>query len=160
VIGAGGAARAVVAGLLDAGAALVTIVNRTPERAAALANDLDDPRAGYWPDAPDSETTAAILETCDLLVNCTSVGMRHGVEEGRSPVPVESIPAGGFVADIVANPAETPLMRAAGARGCRTLGGLPMLLRQGAAAFELWTGRPAPLDVMRAAARRAMGMDA
>jgi shikimate dehydrogenase len=160
VVGAGGAARAVVWGLLDAGAGMVTIVNRTPARAAALAKDLDDPRAGYWPGSPEADTTTAILEACDLIVNCTSVGMLHSAQEQESPIPAGAISPGTFVADIVANPLVTPLLRVAAERGCRNLGGLPMLVRQGAAAFELWTGQPAPLEIMRAAARQAMGLDA
>ena len=157
VLGAGGAARAVVWGLLEAGAAHVLVLNRTPARAVALAKELgSDPdrvRAGPLP--PDSKS-AALLRGCGLLVNCTSIGMRHSADETALPLSEDHVPPGAFVADIVANPLVTPLLRAAESRGCRTLGGLAMLVRQGAASFELWTGRPAPLDVMFTAARRAM----
>jgi shikimate dehydrogenase len=158
VVGAGGAARAVVWGLLGEGASEVLVLNRTVERARELAADLgegrDRVRAAALP--PDAGACAALLTGHDLLVNCTSIGMRHSATEGQSPIPAASIPAGCFVADIVANPLETPLLKDAATRGCRTLGGLAMLVRQGAASFELWTGRNAPLDVMFAAAREAM----
>jgi len=74
------------------------------------------------------------------------------------PVPAAAIPVGALVVDIVANPPVTALLAAAAERGCRTLGGLPMLVRQGAEAFTLWTGRPAPVSVMMDAAHRAMGV--
>jgi shikimate dehydrogenase len=158
VLGAGGAARAVVWALLQSGVLRVQVLNRTEARARALAADLDGTRvvAGPLPSEPDP--LARSLHGSELLVNCTSIGMLHGPDQGSSPVPAEAIPAGAFVADIVANPLETPLLRAAAAQGCRTLGGLTMLVRQGAASFELWTGRVPPLDVMFAVAHRAMGV--
>ena len=156
VIGAGGAARAVVWGLLDAGAGEVLVLNRTVERAQELAADLGGGgvRAAALPS--DAGACGALLAGHDLLVNCTSIGMRHSATEGQSPIPAAVLPSRCFVADIVANPLETPLLQDAAARGCHTLGGLAMLVRQGAASLELWTGRPAPLEVMFAAARQAM----
>jgi shikimate dehydrogenase len=156
VIGAGGAARAVVWGLREAGAASILVLNRTAERAAALVEDLAPDRGVAIALSPDVHAMAAALRGCDLLVNCTSIGMRHSAVASELPIPAAAIPGGAFVADIVANPMETPLLREAAGRSCRTLGGLAMLVRQGAASFELWTGRAAPLDVMFAAARRAM----
>ncbi len=157
VLGAGGAGRAVVVALLDAGAARILVLNRTVDRAEALVRDLTDGSgrlaAGALPSRADQ---AAPLRAAGLLVHCTSIGMRHSRDEGALPIPAEAIPPDAFVADIVANPLVTPLLRAARERGCRTLGGLPMLVRQGAASFELWTGQPAPVDVMAAAATRAM----
>lgn len=160
VLGAGGAARAVVYGLLTAGAAEVLVLNRTAARARALAEELGDGRlsAAEWP--AETHLLGALLDGRDLLVNCTSIGMRHSPAEAESPVPESTIPAGAFVAEIVANPLVTPLLRAAQRRRCRTLGGLAMLVRQGAASFQMWTGRPAPLDAMFAAARQAMGLAA
>jgi shikimate dehydrogenase len=153
VLGAGGAARAVVYALLRDGAAGVTIANRTTARAQALRAAIapDDPRLSLAHGDPSSATLAS-----DLIVNCTTLGMAHSDAADRSPLPEVAIPTGAFVFDVVANPLETPLLAAAHRRGCRTLGGLSMLVRQGAAAFTLWTGRPAPLDVMFAAAREAM----
>jgi shikimate dehydrogenase len=156
VLGAGGAARAVVYALLSAGAAQVRLWNRTPARAAALVAALD--RGDGRLRVVDAATTdaRASLRTCDLLVNCTTLGMAHGASAGDAPLAEADIPPETFVCDIVANPPETPLMARARRRGCRTLGGLPMLVRQGAASFTLWTGREAPVEVMFAAARQAM----
>lgn len=146
VVGAGGAARAVVATLLDAGAA-VTVANRSPARAQALAAHFGVSVA------PSAEEAA---QGAELIVNCTPVGMKGGPE--GLPLDLERVRPGAFVYDLVANPPQTPLLAAARARGCRTLGGLPMLVYQGAASFRLWTGREPPVEVMMAAARRALGL--
>jgi shikimate dehydrogenase len=156
VLGAGGAARAAVYALLSGGVARVSVHNRTRERADALVSSLD-PGDGRLV-AAGGDAGAAVAG-CDLIVNCTSMGMAGSALAGASPLPAAQIPPGAFVYDIVANPAITPLLAAARSRGCRTLGGLPMLVRQGAAAFTLWTGRPAPLDVMFHAARKAMSAE-
>lgn len=148
VLGAGGAARAVVYALLRNGATHVTLVNRSRSRADAFVADFGDARL--------VAIRAEPLPPCDLIVNCTTVGMAHSSTAGISPLAAEQIPPGITVVDIVANPLVTPLMRDAQARGCRVLGGLPMLVRQGAAAFTLWTGQPAPLSVMISAAQTAM----
>jgi shikimate dehydrogenase len=153
VLGAGGAARAVAYALLSAGAATVRVHNRTPERAAALVAALGEADGRLTAAGGDA---GAAVQGCDLIVNCTTLGMAHGPTADASPLAAAAIPPGAFVCDIVANPLVTPLLAAARARGCRTLGGLPMLVRQGAAAFTLWTGQPAPVAVMLAAARRAM----
>ncbi len=156
VIGAGGAARAVVIALLDAGITRVRVVNRSLERAVALVASLADGRGDAA--ALEPRRARALLAGADLVVNCTTVGMRHGAHEHELPVPAEALPDDAMVVDIVANPLVTPFLAAAMARGCRVLGGLPMLVRQGAAAFTLWTGMPAPVPVMMAAAERAMGV--
>ena len=145
VLGAGGAARAVVHALAGAGAAEVVVVNRTPARAestAALAGA--NGRVG----------SAADVLRADLIVNATPLGLAGSQE---LPIDPALLREGQLVVDLVPNPAVTPLMRAAGERGAGVAGGLGMLVHQGARAFELWTGRPAPLEVMRAAARRALG---
>ena len=89
------------------------------------------------------------------MVNCTSLGMSGGPGPGESPVAADLIPPDALVFDLVYNPRETPLLRAAASVGARSLGGLPMLVYQGAAAFELWTGMAAPAQVMFAAAEEA-----
>jgi shikimate dehydrogenase len=147
VVGAGGAARAVVHALAGAGAAEVMVANRTPDRgeaAAALAGDVG--RAA----------SADEVVRADLVVNATPLGL-SGAATDQLPVNPALIGPGQLVLDLVPNPAITPLMRAARQAGCRTAGGLGMLVHQGALAFEQWTGRPAPLGVMRAAAVRALG---
>ena len=92
----------------------------------------------------------------DLLVNCTSVGMRHTSVEDASPVSRDRLLPGALVYDLIYNPEETVLLKQAKEAGAQTLGGLPMLVFQGAEAFELWFGRRAPVDVMFRAAREAM----
>ena len=85
------------------------------------------------------------------------MGMLHGGEEGRSPLEGTRIPGSALVYDLVYNPVDTPLLLAAKRAGAKTLGGLAMLVYQGASAFELWTGKKAPMDVMFKAARAALG---
>ncbi len=158
LVGAGGAARAAAHALADAGIGSLTIANRTPERAQALALEV----AGYGLDAQaialsDSEY-ASVCDRADLLINSTSVGMLHGPAEDASPVPDGEISSGTVVYDMVYNPPVTPLLRAADIAGARVVEGLPMLVYQGAAAWSLWTGREAPADAMFEAARRALGL--
>ncbi|MBN1661146.1 MAG: shikimate dehydrogenase [Anaerolineae bacterium] len=151
VLGAGGAARAVVYGLLSAGCG-VTVHNRTPERAAMLARDL----GGVGPPVVTASNLADLdLGAFDLLVNATSAGMAPHV--AASPWP-EALPllAQWTVFDLVYNPAETRLLARARAAGARVVEGLPMLVQQGALAFRLWTGATAPVGVMDAAARHAL----
>lgn len=157
VLGAGGAARAVILALEQEGAAAVAVANRHPERAERLVRELRTDAAPDLVTLPWQEATAAAaLRGADLLVHCTTLGMAGSAGAGVSPVAEDALHARLFVCDIVANPLETPLLRAAGAVGARGLGGLPMLVYQGAAAFTLWTGAAAPIDVMLAAAERAM----
>ena len=156
VLGAGGAARAAAFGLAGEGVASLTIANRPFEQARSLARDLREERAGV---RAARMTTAALVKPCanaDLIVNCTPIGMLHGPAEGRSPLDAKLIRPGVLVYDIVYTPAETPLLRYAAEAGAFTLGGLPMLVFQGAASFELWTGKKAPVEVMFLAARGAL----
>ncbi|MGD9703623.1 MAG: shikimate dehydrogenase [Acidimicrobiia bacterium] len=139
VLGAGGAARAVVDALARAGAAEVVVVNRSADRgvaAAALAGAAG--RAG----------TLADVATADLVVNATSIGM--GTEE--LPLDPALLHGGQVVADLVYHPLDTALLRAARAAGARPVDGLGMLVHQAARAFRLWTGVDAPVAVMRDAA--------
>jgi len=158
VLGAGGAARAVILALEQEGAAAVAVANRHAERAERLVRELRTDAAPdlvtlSWQEA----TGAAALRGADLLVHCTTLGMAGSAGAGVSPVAADALHERLFVCDIVANPLQTPLLLAARAAGARGLGGLPMLVYQGAAAFTLWTGAGAPVDVMLAAAERAMG---
>ena len=135
VLGAGGTARAVVFGLLARGAR-VAVLNRTPERAAALARELGAEQAGPL------EALGSL--PCDVLVHTTSVGLRSD----ESPVPAAALPAGARVLDAVYDPPETRLLRDARQRGCETIGGKWMLVEQAAEQIRLWTGREPPRDVM------------
>lgn len=164
VLGAGGGARAVVYALSQAGCAVV-LHNRTPQRAAELAQQMH--RAGAkapvtWVPAAAgpagaSAQLAAVLEVArfDLLVNATPVGMWPRID--TSPWP-EAVPFPGhcIVFDLVYNPEETRLLAQARAAGATAIGGLGMLVHQGALAFALWTGHTPPLDVMRAAAENSL----
>ena len=160
VAGAGGAARAIVIALVDAGAASVTVINRTFPRAGRLVRELQPHAAGTELHAlPDVHASwAASVLSCRLLINCTSVGMAGTQEEKGSPVPIDLIPAGALVFDLIYRPIQTPLMAAARKRGAGVLGGLPMLIYQGADSFRLWTGLEALLEVMFRAARTALGI--
>jgi len=156
LLGAGGAARAVGFALVDGRVRSLIILNRSVERGWALAWDLKvsdtEVVALSWKDG----NTLTALGECDLLVNCTSVGMKDGSGEGKSPLGIGLIPKRALVYDVVYNPLETPLLAAAKKAGARTLGGLPMLVYQGAASFELWTGKSAPIDIMMRVAKRAL----
>ncbi len=154
LLGAGGAAKAAAFGLADAGVASLTIANRTVGRAQELVTAIG---GGAQAKALAlSERALAADGPWDLVVNTTTLGMAHSEGEHDSPIPESLIPRGALVYDIVYNPEVTPLLRAAQERGARTLGGLPMLVYQGAEAFRLWTGLDAPVDVMLAAARKAL----
>ena len=156
ILGAGGSARGVVQALLHAGIGRLCIANRTLARAEALAQlaaDRGVPAASL-PLSSDSLADAAA--GADLIVNCTSLGMTHGPDAAASPLPPSSIPATALVYDLVYNPPLTPLLRAARAARAAALGGIAMLVYQGAAAFELWHGRPAPVAAMLDAATATM----
>jgi len=138
VLGAGGSARAVVYALSGAGAH-VTIWNRTRERAIALA-------AEFGAEATDRPMPARCGQFA-LIVNTTSAGMTPNA--GETPLPLAGRGVGArFVYDLVYNPRETMLLKEARAVGAQPIGGLAMLVYQGAEALRLWTGRDAPVDVM------------
>ena len=152
LLGAGGAARAAAYALAGEGAARLTIANRTVARAESIAEDL----AGFIQRVDVVSLDEASPEA-DLIVNSTSVGMARGADEGRALLAAVPLPPDTLIYDMVYTPSETPLMRRAMEAGCAVAGGLWMLIYQGAAAFELWTGKQAPLDTMYRAARRALG---
>lgn len=156
--GAGGAARAVAWALIWRGVGALTIINRTAVRAGRLRHDLASASAGAKLKSlgADDDGVQAALRSADLVVQCTSVGLRSSETEGQLPFDPSWLHADAFVADLIANPIETPLVEAALKSGHRAIGGLPMLVYQGAAAFELWTEREAPVSVMLAEASAAM----
>lgn len=146
LLGSGGAARAVGVALIDAGAR-VTLAARDPEKGEG-ARAAIGPAAGLV-DLGDAATAAA---EADVIVNATPVG---SVGEGM-PVPAEAIESRHVVIDLVYSPPVTPLLAAARSRGARAHNGIGMLIEQAALTFELWTGLPAPAEVMSAAALRAI----
>ncbi|MCG8424539.1 MAG: shikimate dehydrogenase [Proteobacteria bacterium] len=145
ILGAGGAARAVGAGLADAGAAHIDVVARTPSRVDWIA-------ARPWAE----DTLGELCRGCDLVVDCTSTGLSPDREsEIPAPVPVDLLADDAVVASLVYH-RQTELLARAHRRGLRTLHGAGMLVYQGARAFELWTARPAPVDAMWKAMRTAL----
>ncbi|WP_439025596.1 shikimate dehydrogenase [Haloarchaeobius sp. DT45] len=148
VVGAGGAGRAVAFALADAGST-VHVVNRTVERATALAADVPG-ASGHGLDA-----LMDLVPDADVLVNATSVGM----EEDASPVPQTALHGNLVVLDAVYSPLETRLLRDAADCGATTVDGAWMLLYQGAIAFERWTGRDAPITEMNEALRTGLRGD-
>ena len=140
LLGAGGTARAAAYALARAGAT-VRVWNRTADRARALAADLDVEAV----EAPGP---------ADALVNCTSVGLADPLTTFKDlPLSADSLGQYACVVDFVYRAGGTPLVQEAQRRGSRTIDGLEILVAQGALSFEGWTGRAAPLDVMRQAAR-------
>lgn len=148
-LGAGGAARAMTVELALAGAAHITVVNRTPGRGQELVKLLREKTPVEAEFAPWQGEYAVPAEA-DILVNATSIGLFPNVDE-MPPVVMSSIQPGLLVCDVIPNPPRTAFLRAAEARGARTLDGLGMLVYQGAIAFQMWTGVEAPVDVMRGA---------
>ena len=144
VLGAGGAGRTAALKLASDGAKRLWLVNRTEGKAAALALEIKERFEGV------EVTTGFPREDVDLVLNATSLGLRPD-----DALPLEesqfSLRRSQAVYDMIYRPAETPLLRAGKAAGCRTANGLGMLLYQGARALEIWTGRPAPVAVMRRA---------
>ena len=151
VLGAGGAGRVAVLKLAAEGVLNLFLVNRTVAKAKDLAREVHERfpqvkvQTGYPPPAL----------SIDLLLNATSLGLK---KEDALPFDTGqfSIERAQTVFDMIYRPAETPLLRVAKQAGCRVTNGLGMLLYQGAAAFEIWTGRVAPLPIMKAALREAV----
>jgi shikimate dehydrogenase len=145
VLGAGGSARAAVWALRGAGASEVSIRNRTHARAIELAEAF-------------GARAVKLPERADILVNCTALGLVPPPTQGVSDLNIlgithDLIGECSYVVDLVYVEGSTPLLAAARERGVPTLDGLEILVAQGALSLELWTGRPAPIDVMRRAAR-------
>ena len=162
LLGAGGAARAVSFALLWENIDSLVIINRTLARAEALAESLlryakdtkrrVDIAALAWRSSKYQE----IIRKCQLIVNCTTLGTRFSPQENQSPLDINLITANALVYDLVYNPTETPLLKLAREAGAGVIGGLPMLIYQGAAAFELWVKKQAPLDIMYNTARKVL----
>lgn len=152
VVGAGGAGRAVARALGQAGAASIAVINRSPAP-AELAVEVAGSTARVG--------TADDLETADLVVNATPLGMGVVVSTAGEPEPlpfdVARLGTGQVVIDLVYHPAVTPLLAAARDQGLRTVNGLGMLIHQAAHAFRLWTSEDPPLEAMSAAAVAGLG---
>lgn len=151
ILGAGGAARSIAVALARAGVSRLAVLNRTVARAEEVAAVA---RAAGCAGAHGAAPAAAGLAGAALVVNCTPVGMHP--HTGESPVPAAWLPEGAVVYDTVYRPAETRLLREAAGRGLRAVGGLGMLVYQGALAWEPWFGRRGPANAMFAAAAAAL----
>jgi shikimate dehydrogenase len=158
LLGAGGAALAVAVALLGAGVRRLTVANRTAQRARATVDALcrHFPAERLAAVALDEDALRRPLAESSLLVNSTSVGMAHGPAPEALPLAPALLGPHLLVYDLVYNPSRTPLLRVAAGAGARTQEGLPMLIYQGALAFERWTGRPAPVAIMLEHGRRAL----
>ncbi|MSR65665.1 MAG: shikimate dehydrogenase [Verrucomicrobiae bacterium] len=148
ILGAGGAGRAATIQCAIEGVAELYLVNRTVSKAEELAQELRH-------DFPNVNVTIGIPQATkiDLLINATSLGLRPG---DPSPIAREELTKFARVYDMIYRPPETKLLRDARRAGCKTANGLSMLLHQGARAFEIWTGRKAPVEVMRKTLHKAV----
>ncbi|MBM3464661.1 MAG: shikimate dehydrogenase [Armatimonadetes bacterium] len=158
VLGAGGAARAVLVALTHARVKRVSLLARKPEQAHRVLQEISGPR---WPNYETrvhfltNEDFARTLQSASAVINTTPLGMSPNPDDAPVTWPKE-IPAGLAACDVVYNPRPTRFLREAAARGADTLDGLGMLVEQGAAAFEAWTGATAPREVMWTAAEAAL----
>jgi len=150
LLGAGGSARAIAHALVSGGSEVV-IANRTVSRGEELANALNAIFGAFRAKAVPLESDAVreAIAAADLLVNCTSVGMYPRSEE--QPIPAEWLHDRLFVYDLIYNPMETRLLKAAKEVGCPCMNGVKMLVYQGALSFRMWTGVEAPTEVMERA---------
>jgi shikimate dehydrogenase len=166
-LGAGGVARAVCFSLVQRKVTALAITDGIYERARLLAENLTSYAKNASPGSKSLKTdissfqwedlnSARALNKCDLIVHCTTIGMKDSPQEGQSPLSLEVIPRNSLVYDVVYNPWPTPLLRLAQKAGANILGGLPMLVYQGAASFKLWTGKEAPIDIMFNRAKEAL----
>lgn len=151
VVGAGGASRAVLVSLQEAGVADIRLVNRTLGRAEALAAELTVPGSPTIVAEP-WHRLGELAPRAHLVVNATSIGW-HGDDLPFEAAIIDAFPGDAVVIDLTYR--QTALLRLASGRRLRAVNGLPMLMYQGARSFELWTGQPAPLDVMTQAVREA-----
>jgi shikimate dehydrogenase len=155
IFGAGGAARAIAVEVALAGAARVTIVNRSAERGqelAALINDKVRVPASYASWDGDFE----VPSSTDVVINATSIGL--GNAQARLPIVLSSLSPEMVVADVIPNPPNTWLLRQARQRGCKTLDGLGMLVNQAVINFKIWTGVDPNADLMREALEEFLGL--
>ena len=151
ILGCGGVVRALVFHLADAGCARIRILNRTAEKAAQLTDEILKHTPALdcgFAALDDTPSVKSALDGSNLVIQCTSLGLRDG---DGSPLDPALIPASACLFDTIYR--ETDILVKCRARGLRVSGGLPMLVHQGAESFRIWTGREAPVDVMREAAK-------
>jgi shikimate dehydrogenase len=155
LLGAGGAARAIGVELALAGAKSITVVNRSRDMGRELAELLKS-KAGAAAEAVAWQGDYKVAGDVDVVVNATSIGLYPDIQ-ARVPLEVETLEPRMVVADVIPNPPETRLVRAARDRGCKVLDGLGMLVNQGVIGFKYWTGVDADPAVMRRALEEVFG---
>ena len=155
ILGAGGAARAIAVELADAGIKTVTVINKNKAHGQALADIINTKTNAEGVFIP-WENSVHIPEDTDILINATPVGF---TDDKKPDIVYEDMKAGMTVCDVIPNKAWTGFLLKAKEKGLRTFNGLQMLVNQGAIAFELWTGEPAPVDVMREAMEKEYGVE-
>lgn len=151
VLGAGGGAgRAIAMQCAFEGSPRMSLINRTVEKVTPLADELQKefPQSTVSVVSFDQAAVETQLAECDLIVNCTALGMKAG---DPAPIPAEVIESRHIIYDTIYTAARTPLMLAADEAGARSENGFSMLLHQGALSFEIWFEREAPVEVMRSA---------
>ena len=157
LFGAGGAARAVIVAMKNAGVKDITVINRTENKAKHFES-FSDSNFNVSILSADLVTSdhSAFFENADIIINATSLGMSKGGNELLSPIPQELLYSSQVVFDLVYTPERTPLLKMAESTGAQCIGGLAMLIFQGAAAFRLWTDKNPPLEVMFRAAKKEL----
>ena len=156
ILGAGGAARGILLALVRGGVESIVIANRTLERAGELSRLSYDSGVASEAISISGDALNEAANSADLIVNCTSLGMSHSSTENASPLSAAQIPATAIVNDLVYTPMLTPMLKAAAEAKATALGGLHMLIYQGALSFKMWTGQDAPVDIMLESATREM----
>jgi shikimate dehydrogenase len=161
IIGAGGSARSVFSTLLTESPKSITIANRSVDKANKLL--IGKTIKNIEIDILNLDGLNSIEYSHqfdpDLIINCTPMGMKYTDNEGLSPINERIIPRQCLVYDLVYNPEETQLLKLAKKNGNKTLGGLPMLIYQGAASFKLWTGKCPPIEIMFNKAKNALSLN-
>lgn len=154
ILGAGGAARAIAVEMAGAGVSVIRIANRNEANGQALVKIINEKTSAEAVFVPWSGSISVPGDT-DILVNATPVGF---TDESRPDINYDSLREGMKVCDVIPNKAWTPFLQEAKERGLRTFNGLQMLINQGAVAYELWTGKLAPVEVMRRAMEEEYGV--
>ena len=148
ILGAGGAARAAIFGLLNENVNSITVANRTEGRAVKMLDDFGVNKEIFKTMSIYDKNLTQVSLNSDLIINATSVGMQHSEMEDESLLSTHQIPRNCVVYDIVYNPLLTPLLKNAQIAGAEIMQGLWMLIFQGVDSFELWTGKSAPVQKM------------
>ncbi len=148
ILGAGGAARAAIFGLLNENVNSITVANRTEGRAVKMLDDFGVNKEIFKTMSIYDKNLTQVSLNSDLIINATSVGMQHSEMEDETLLSAHQIPRNCVVYDIVYNPLLTPLLKNAQIAGAEIMQGLWMLIFQGVDSFELWTGKSAPVQKM------------